>query len=321
MNTQVREALDFFKDAGIKPNLRTLFYRLVSMNVIPNNINSYKGLSRQLVKYRKSGTFAWDCIEDRARQTYGDLEDYYTRPNADTRYQERLQEKLDNLSIEELLREYVDYLKTNVEVKFWSKQKEVCEIWIEKEALTTTLQNFTRGLGVKIRPNRGYSSWTFLKDAVDDLRNVLTQHDRVHILYLGDLDPSGVDIDRYIKEVMEFFGLDHNSITFERICVTVEQVDKYGLPAKPEDSATLAKLARDPRTASYAYDYVVELDALLAFVPEQFREIVRAKIESIHDENVFFNLKANARIMQDNIDNLHEEYKQKMRDKIVKDLI
>jgi hypothetical protein len=320
MNNEVRDALHFFQNAGIKPNLRTLFYRLVSMNVIPNNVNAYKGLSRQLVKYRKNGTYDWDCIEDRARQSYGTLSDKYTRDNLDTDYEDQLKDKLDELSVETLLKEYLDWLKPNAYVQFWSQQPVVCEIWIEKEALTTTLQSFTSGLGVKIRPNRGYSSWTFLKEAVEELKNVLDEHDHVHILYLGDLDPSGVDIDRYIKEVMDFFGLDHNKITFERICVTVDQVDTYELPPKPEDAQTLAKLQRDPRTANYTLDYVVELDSLLAFVPDAFRTIVREKVKSLHDPQVFGDLRAEADKMNKRIQRLHDDYRQKCKDKMLTEL-
>lgn len=320
IHEHVSDALDFFKGAGIKPNLRTLYYRLVSMNAIPNNKNAYKGLSRQMVKARQDGTFDWDCIEDRARSTYGDLSDRRFNRNQPELYTDTLERKLQDLSVETLLNEYMDWLRPRINATFWMEQPEVCEIWIEKEALTTTLESFTNGLGVKIRPNRGYSSWTFLKEAVDDLRDTLDLHDHVHIIYLGDLDPSGVDIDRYIKEVFEFFGLDYNKITFTRICVTVEQVEKFNLPPRPDDAETLAKLKRDPRSASYTLDYIVELDSLLAFVPDQFRAIVRDTIRNIHDAEQYEELKREARQLQTRIDRIHEDYKDAMREKMLSEL-
>lgn len=318
---KIADALDFFTRQNIKPNLRTLYYRLVSMNAIPNTKNAYKGLSRKMVEARKNGTFRWDCIEDRARQTYGDLSDRRFNRNRADMYENELAQKLKDLSVDTLLKEYMDWLRPRINATFWMEQPEVCEIWIEKEALTTTLESFTNGLGIKIRPNRGYSSWTFLKEAVDELRDTLDMHDHVHIIYLGDLDPSGLDIDRYIKEVFEYFGLDYSKITFKRICVTVEQVEKFDLPPRPDDAETLAKLQRDPRTANYTLDYIVELDALLAFVPDQFRAIVRNEISAIHDAKLHWKLKNEARELQATVDAIHNDYKDKMREKMLSELI
>jgi hypothetical protein len=60
-------ALEWFQEQGITPTLRTLFYRLVSLQVIPNTKNSYKRLSKVLVKERKEGNVEWDAIADEGR--------------------------------------------------------------------------------------------------------------------------------------------------------------------------------------------------------------------------------------------------------------
>jgi hypothetical protein len=46
----VEEALEVFKQYDSALTLRQLYYRLVSKRLIPNTINSYKRLSRIMVK-------------------------------------------------------------------------------------------------------------------------------------------------------------------------------------------------------------------------------------------------------------------------------
>jgi len=44
---------------------------------------------------------------------------------------------------------------------------------------------------------------------------------RIHILYFGDFDPSGEDMDRHLKDALSyFFERDHYLIDFERVAVT-----------------------------------------------------------------------------------------------------
>ena len=47
----------WFIERDITPTLRTLFYRLVSLDVIPNTNQAYKQLSSATVKARKRGSF------------------------------------------------------------------------------------------------------------------------------------------------------------------------------------------------------------------------------------------------------------------------
>jgi hypothetical protein len=55
---------------------------------------------------------------------------------------------------------------------------------------------------------------------------------QVHILYLGDNDKYGNDMDRQIREQITFFGLSPNIL--ERIALTDEQVLKYNIPTNYE---------------------------------------------------------------------------------------
>lgn len=313
------DVLPTFYRQGVKPTLRTIFYALVSRNIIPNTKSSYKRLSEVLVEARKKGVFPWDFIEDRVRYTMGKFDDY--KPSEDVLgYVEReCRDILEVLDINHLLDTQFNYLKVPLYVGYWADQPVVPEIWIEKDALATTIDNWTRDLYVTIRVNRGYSSWTFIYNNVQDLRRILENHNGVVVLYLGDLDPSGVDIQRFLDEALSYFG-HKDDVVIKRLAVTPEQVERYNLPPRPEDAETLAKIERDPRSRKYRYRYIVELDALVAYVPSEFRRLVREEIQRYHDTDIYLKARRDAEDLNRRSMKIIERYKEKAKKKILKQL-
>jgi len=330
---KVREALRFFESQGVRPTLRTLFYWLVSKEIIPNTRNYYTQLSSHFVEWRKQGEFRWDAIADQARRTLGYLSDE-KNCNVES-YERTLENAIEELSIDELLERYIPSVPYFY-VEKWHEQPIVPEIWVEKEALAETLYNWTRGLGVKIRVNKGYSSWTFLWENINELQKVLEKHEKVVILYCGDYDPSGTDMDRFLKEALEFFGIDPNRVVFKRLAVTEEQIQKFKLPPKPEDSETIEKLARDPRSKKFfgredffalpiekrieiirkSKKFVVELDALVAYVPDKFRELLRETIKSYWDEEIYQKHKEEVERAQERARRLRERALRRAKEKL-----
>jgi len=67
----VRASLEIFDQYDTAITLRQLYYRLVSRLLITNTINSYKRLSRILVKARERGDVPINCLEDRSRRILG----------------------------------------------------------------------------------------------------------------------------------------------------------------------------------------------------------------------------------------------------------
>src|SRR5918999_2798874 len=80
VDNHVIPALGWYESRGIKPSLRTLFYRLVSLEIIPNTINSYDKLSEYIVEARKEGRISWDAISDKVRYSISNFNDYYVSP-------------------------------------------------------------------------------------------------------------------------------------------------------------------------------------------------------------------------------------------------
>lgn len=293
---KIAAALGYFRQQNIRPTLRTLYYQLVSQNIIPNTKSSYKSLSAHLVEMRKAGLVAWNAIEDSARKVYGEFKDRRFREGVGENVAVQLRDKLKEFAPKEILKEFFNYYASSqrATVDRWAGQPTVAEIWIEKEALANTILSWTEDLKVKIRINKGYSSWTFIHENALDLERILSKHSRVAIFYIGDLDPSGEDMERFLKEALAYFGIDDDRVDFKRLCLTEDQVEEFDLPPRPEDAETLAKLERDSRYANYGKDVIVEVDALLAYVPDQFREMVINAINGVWDEEIFDDLKDQA---------------------------
>ena len=303
------DILPYFESQGVKPTLRTIFYALVSKNIIPNTKSSYKRLSRILVEARKEGIFEWDFMVDKTRVVYKLLRDNYLDESEIEYVERRCRDKLEGISLQKLLEDWFDYLHPSSQVGYWARQPTVVEVWIEKEALADTIANWVHEKEVNIRVNRGYSSWTFIYNNVRDIRGILSQHEQVVVLYLGDLDPSGVDIERFLKEALEYFGLNEEKVRLVRLAVTPEQVRRFNLPPRPEDAETLAKLERDPRYKSYMHEYIVELDSLVAYVPDQFRKLLRETIERYHDKEIYNELRQQAEKIAERCRQIIEKYK------------
>jgi hypothetical protein len=136
----------------------------------------------------------------------------------------------------------------------WANQDEYIEVWVEKDALSRLVSGACEGYRVKTCVGRGYSSYTYVSDAVD--RFIAKQDKECTVIYLGDMDPSGLDITRDLGRRMAEYGAEH--VTVKRIALSKEQIKKYSLPPAP------VKLT-DARAEKYVDKHgkdVWELDAL-----------------------------------------------------------
>ena len=273
---EVKSSLVWFQSHGIpRPSLRTVFYRLVSLGVIPNTNQSYKLLSAAAVKARKSGKIPWDCFSDQGRQVLGNFQEDYRSP-------------------EQYIQLRIDLLK-NAPQKYtiprWYKQTQYVEVWIEKQALADTFISFLKDRQVKVAVNKGYPGWSFLYDNCNRLQQTNKKTGKnINVLYFGDFDPSGEDMDRHMQQSFVTFGLK-DTINFQRIAVTKEQIEKFHLPPIPDNQETLAKVNNDTRLdkfkEKYGKLYVVELDALLAIVPEEFKSLVQKSVDRFFNQVIY----------------------------------
>jgi hypothetical protein len=107
---------------------------------------------------------------------------------------------------------------------------------------------------------------------------------------------SGDDMDDHLDNALRYFGLE--DIYFQRIAVTEEQIEQFNLPPMPKSKETIDKVNHDTRKngfiRKYGKLYIVELDALLAIVPDEFKSIVQESVDQ------FFDQETNQAVLSDN---------------------
>jgi len=250
--TVVNESLTIFQQYNVAMTLRQLFYRLVSKHVFPNNLNSYKKLSKMLVKARELGEVPDRYLEDRTRTTIG----------GDSGFE----------SPGDFISTYTNWFKSSWErftMPLWANQPQRIEVWVEKDALSRLCSEVSEGFNVITCPSKGYSSYSYVKRAVRRMDDDYGTKEVV-ILYFGDYDPSGVDIERDLGDRLERYGAV--DVEVKRIALTLDQIREYNLPPFPAKSS-------DPRLAKFIADTggtdAVELDAL---EPNVLQDLIREAI-------------------------------------------
>lgn len=273
----VSEVNAVLREYDVALTLRQLFYRLVSRHVFANTERNYKHLSRVLVKAREREDVDASRIEDRSRQVLG---------QGDWGY-ESSESFLSN--VERGLRE----AWKRFSLTLWEDQ--LCQVLValEKDALSRLISTVAGDFRVKTFPMRGYGSYTYVSEIAQECAG----DKPTIILYLGDYDPSGLDIQRDLESRLERYGAEDFEI--KRVALTLDQIQRHQLPPLPAKTS-------DPRLARFIADTggsdVVELDAL---PPNILQDVVRNAIRHHIDME-----KWNARVKH-----IHEQ-KEKLRQKL-----
>jgi len=235
----VQAAREVFDQYDTAITLRQLYYRLVARLLIPNTINSYKRLSRIMVKARERGDVPSNCLEDRSRRVLG---------RGDTGYrsaEDYLRQKLSNLQ---------DIWK-GFTMPMWEDQPVYVMISLEKDALSRLVSRVANKYSVRTFPTRGYPSYSYVQIMANYIQNRLGGKPTI-VLYFGDFDPSGVDIERDLEDRLGRYGA--MGFKVKRIALTLEQIRKYHLPPMPVKRS-------DARAEGFLAEYgdrAVELDAM-----------------------------------------------------------
>ena len=247
----INEIIEEYAAQGYRLTLRQLYYQLVSKDIIPNKKTEYAKLSHLLKNGRMAGVVDFEAIEDRIRVP--------KRPYWVT-------------GISGALNDTIKQYRLNRQ----EGQDVYIECFSEKDAISNILYRITKYYHIYLVINRGYSSCTAMHDAHKRFEN----HDNNVILYLGDHDPSGLDMIRDIKDRLEEFG---STLEVVPVALTTSQVRQYDPPPNP------AKIT-DPRAKWYIQEYgntSWEVDAL---EPDVLHSLLREQIESRIDMNMFYDI-------------------------------
>ena len=156
----------------------------------------------------------------------------------------------------------------------WQEQDHYVEVMVEKEALAGILEPITRQYHVSLLVNKGYASASAMHEVAMRLEVQEDEEDKsCHILYLGDHDPSGIDMVRDIQDRLATFGR-HPEI--ERVALTYDQIKQYSLPPNPAKKS-------DPRAKRYYEQYGNKSWELDALDPEVLSNVLETAIQGHMD--------------------------------------
>lgn len=263
--------LEEYAAQGYDLTLRQLYYQFVARGLIPNRDTEYKRLGSTINDARLAGLIDWNHITDRTRNLQQN--NHWRTPN-----------------------DIVAACAKQFQLDKWSDQDNYVEVWVEKDALVGVLDVACRPLDVAFFSCRGYTSQSEMWSAAMRLKSHYQAGQSVHIIHLGDHDPSGIDMTRDITERIEQFlqhhietaDADDRLLNVHRIALNRDQVDQYNPPPNP------AKITDSRATVYIAKNGPLswELDAL---PPQVLTELITRHVLALCDEKQW-----NLRIMQEN---------------------
>lgn len=276
----IKEKLTLFNNYGIIPTLKTMFYSLVFLNVIPNSYNYYKYLSKNTTEARISGDLPIDCFADQnlpritnSLNEFGNAKEYI----------QKIAKYLEEISSTRLSQEY----KFNKKYKLYND----IEIWIEKSALSFTFQKLLNNYGVTIIANKGIDTPGFINKNLNRLKQSLNDNNKIYIRYFGNFDLYSDNIDNIIRNKIQEFNLN---LDFKKIAIREDQMRKFHLPENPNPEI-IRKLDNNVRKdffiSKYGRLFQIELESLQAYSPEQFKNITIDSVNEILNKYKYENNK------------------------------
>lgn len=226
--------------------LRQLFYRLVAEQAIPNDTSAYGVLSRRTSAARDEGTFP--DLEDRGRSIH--LAASWADP-------------------QDAMADFIDWYR----IDRTEGQEFSVYLAVEKATLISQMEQWFRGRGIPILAMGGYASTSYAHEV---RANVDASTRPAILLYAGDFDSTGVDIDR---SFVEKTGNCWAEVV--RVALTRDQVDQYDLTINDGKET-------DTRSAAFVEKYgelmQVELEAL---DPPALHQLFEDALEPFWDVSTF----------------------------------
>lgn len=237
---------------GYDLSIRQLFYQFVALNILKNTPKNYDLLQAVVNDARLAGLIDWGAIKDRGRVTHR-------------------QDTFENVKV------FLQQLNNQYRRDKWKNQENYVEVMVEKQALEGVLLPICEKWEVAFTANKGYSSSSSLYSRGKYLQSQRdVEGKKVHVIYLGDHDPSGVDMTRDIEDRLQLFS--DGPIRVHRVALNIDQVRRLNLP---ENMAKTTDSRADDYIANYG-PHSWELDAI---EPATLASIVEHAIRSLIDRS------------------------------------
>jgi hypothetical protein len=265
--------IEDYQSQGLTLTLRQIYYRFVAAALIPNSQKEYKKLGSIINDGRMAGLIDWNAIEDRGRN-------------------------LNTIPAWSNPADIIRAAANGYAIDLWEGQEYRVEVFVEKQALESVIENAAQPLACASYACKGYMSQSEMWRAANRFKNYSERGYKSVIIHLGDHDPSGVDMTRDIDDRLYVFGA---KVKVERIALNMDQIEKYDPPANP------AKL-----TDTRANDYIAlhgdeswELDAL---EPSVLHKLIQDTIRKYMDVDMFDARKEQQEEERKQLDNVSEKW-------------
>ena len=249
----VNEIIDEYQAQDLRMTLRQLYYQLVARGIIPNHAKEYKKLIDLMSKARKGGHVDWTSIEDRTRN----LE---VTPTWDSPAQ--------------ILKSAAKQYQRDL----WATQTYKIECWIEKEALSGVIGQACEKWQIPYLACKGYLSLSEMYEAGERLQRYRENDKTPIILYLGDHDPSGMNMTETSKQGLDLFS--YSNIQVERIALNYDQVLEHNPPPDPAKQS-------DSRYTTYIQQYGSECWELDALDPVTLNNLIEKAVLTYIDTDAW----------------------------------
>lgn len=274
----INSVLGKYFQQGYDLTLRQLFYQLVSKDIIPNTQRQYKNLGTLVNDARLAGLIDWGMIVDRGRET--EIPAHWDSPAS-----------------------IIYAAARSFAIDKWEDQPNHIEVMVEKQALEGVLLPVCERLDVNFTANKGYSSQSLMYRIGQRLRSLHRNKDKhIHILYLGDHDPSGLDMDRDVEERLALFS--GYPVTFQRLALIWDQIEELRPPENP------TKLT-DSRADKYIEQYGDSSWELDAVEPRELDRLVTDAVEALRDPDLWTDASAREDRMKDDLLEFAETYEER----------
>jgi len=254
---KLRHAIDIieeYADQGYDLSVRQLYYQMVARNLIPNNKDEYRKIVDIVKMGRRAGYIDWDMIVDRGRS-------------------------LDRSAHFNSASDIITMASKIFKLDRWEDQENRVYVMVEKDALSGVLGPVCEKLDVPFTAMKGYSSESHLYKIAREIRAYVEGGQRVYMLYLGDHDPSGLDMDRDIGDRIRLLG-GLNDGEVNRLALTFEQIEELKPPPN------YAKVT-DSRAKDYISQYGESSWELDAIDPPYLAALVETHIRKHLDEDLY----------------------------------
>jgi len=236
------EILEQIQPASVRAVCYQLFVRELIESMAKACTNR---ISRHLVYAREEGIIPWEWIVDETREA--ERVSAWKNPAA-----------------------FVRTVKRSYRRDHWAYQPMLVEVISEKSTVKGTLAPMLDEYGVTFRSWHGYVSATKAHELAEEIQDS-SQH--MVLLYLGDWDPSGLDMSRDAPERIVEYG-SGDDFTWRRIALTEALIHEHDLPGFDVDSKQ-----KDGRYKWYRTHHGARAWELDALNPAVLRTVVEAEIQ------------------------------------------